>query len=265
MAPERLDAYEAARLFLERARRVRPNLIVDDDTAAYVVAVCLRLDGIPLALELAAARTRTVPLDRLACGFDDRLPPPHRWGPHGPAPPADAARFHRGWSVQFLDDAERAVLRRLAVFRGPFPLEAAEAVAADGVAVTAYDVLDVISRLVDKSLVLLDDTTGDYRLLETIRQFSLDRLREAGEVASTRDRHTVWFVDWSESTRARGDHYFDIGPTHPMLPDVFAALDWAYATAPTHAYRIGRGLAGVWMLIGHYPDLDRQYAWLAAR
>ena len=248
VAPERLDAYEAARLFLERARRVRPNLVVDDETAAHVVAVCVRLDGIPLALELAAARTRTVPLDRLARGLDDafRL---LTGGARTALPRQQTLLASIAWSVDLLDDAERAVLRRLAVFRGPFPLEAAETVAADDVTVTGYDVLDVISRLVDKSLVLLDDTTGDYRLLETIRQFSLDRLREAGEVASTRDRHSAWFVDWCESL-GRGEHDFDIGPTHPMLPDVFAALDWAYDTTPTHAYRISRGLAGVRMLLG---------------
>ena len=263
VTPERLDAYEAARLFLDRARRVRPNLIIDDDTAAHVVAICSRLDGIPLALELAAARTRTVPLDRLARGLDDafRL---LTGGARTALPRQQTLLASIAWSVDLLDGQERTVLRRLAVFRGPFPLEAAEAVAADGATVTGYDVLDVISRLVDKSLVLLDDSTGDYRLLETIRQFSLDRLREAGELVSTRDRHTAWFVDWCESLD-RGEHDFDIGPTHPMLPDVFAALDWAYATTPTQAYRIGRGLAGVWMLIGHYPDLDRLYAWLAAR
>ena len=240
-----------------------PTFSVDDDTAAHVVAVCVRLDGIPLALELAAARTRTVPLDRLARGLDDafRL---LTGGARTVVPRQQTLLASIAWSVDLLDDAERAVLRRLAVFRGPFPLEAAETVAADDVMVTSYDVLDVISRLVDKSLVLLDDTTGDYRLLETIRQFSLDRLREAGELASTRDRHSIWFVDWCESL-GRGDHYFDIGPTHPMLPDVFAALDWAYDTTPSDAYRISRALAGIWMLIGHYPDLDRQYAWLAAR
>ena len=263
VAPDRLGAYEAARLFLERARRVRPNLVLDDDGAAHVVAVCARLDGIPLALELAAARTRTVPLDRLARGLDDafRL---LTGGARTALPRQQTLLASIAWSVDLLDDQERAVLRRLAVFQGPFPLEAAEVVAADGVAVTGYDVLDVISRLVDKSLVLLDDTTGDYRLLETIRQFSIDRLRDADELASTRDRHTTWFVDWCESLD-RGDHDFDIRPTHPMLPDVFAALDWAYATGPAQAYRIGRGLAGVWLLIGHYPDLDRLYAWLAAR
>ena len=132
VAPERLDAYEAARLFLERARRVRPNLVVDDDTAAHVVAVCARLDGIPLALELAAARTRTVPLDRLARGLDDafRL---LTGGARTALPRQQTLLASIAWSVDLLDDAERAVLRRLAVFRGPFPLEAAEAVAADDV------------------------------------------------------------------------------------------------------------------------------------
>ena len=132
VAPERLDAYEAARLFLERARRVRPNLVVDDDTAAHVVAICVRLDGIPLALELAAARTRTVPLDRLARGLDDafRL---LTGGARTALPRQQTLLASIAWSVDLLDDAERAVLRRLAVFRGPFPLEAAEAVAADDV------------------------------------------------------------------------------------------------------------------------------------
>jgi predicted ATPase len=188
VAPERLDSYEAARLFLDRARRVRPNLVLDDDTAAHVVAVCARLDGIPLALELAAARVRTVPLDRLARGLADafRL---LTGGARTALPRQQTLLASINWSVDLLDDTERAVLRRLAVFRGLFPLEAAEAVVADGDEVTAYAVLDIMSRLVDKSLVALDDQTDHYRLLETIRQFSVDRLREAGELAVTFERH----------------------------------------------------------------------------
>ena len=115
--------------------------------------------------------------------------------------------------------------------------------AADGTTVTSYAVLDVIGRLVDKSLVLLDDTDGRYRLLETIRQFALDRLRDGGELGDVRQRHAHWYADWCESL-GRGDHDFDLGPTHPALPDVFAALDWAYDNAPSDAYRISRGLAG---------------------
>jgi predicted ATPase len=263
VAPERLGTYEAARLLLDRARRVRPKLVVDNDTAAHVVAVCTRLDGIPLALELAAARVRTVPLDRLAGGLADafRL---LTGGARTALPRQQTLLASITWSVDLLDDTERAVLRRLAVFRGPFPLEAAEAVAADDAVVTAYAVLDIISRLVDKSLVVLDDETGHYRLLETIRQFAIDRLRDAGELAITFERHAGWYTDWCESL-GRGEHDFDIGPSHPLLTDVFAALDWAYDARPAHAYRISRGLAGVRALLGRYADFDRQYTWLAAR
>ena len=263
VAPDRLDAYEAARLFFDRARRVRPNLVVDDDAAAHVVAVCARLDGIPLALELAAARVRTVPLDRLARGLADafRL---LTGGARTALPRQQTLLASIMWSVDLLDDTERVVLRRLAVFRGPFPLEAAEAVTADEQIVTAYAVLDVISRLVDKSLVMLDDETGRYRLLETIRQFSIDRLRDAGELAATFERHASWYAEWCESL-GRGEHDFDIAPSHPLLTDVFAALDWAYDSSPTHAYRISRALAGVRTILGRYADFDRQYAWLAGR
>ena len=124
--------------------------------------------------------------------------------------------------------------------------------------------LDVIGRLVDKSLVQLDDTSDRYRLLETIRQFCLDRLRDAGEVGSTRERHAAWFAGWCVSL-GQGTHDFDIGPSHPSLPDVFAALEWAYDAAPADAYRISRGLAGPHGLIGRFAEFDRQYDWLASR
>ncbi|MDQ1425924.1 MAG: hypothetical protein QOD72_3422, partial [Acidimicrobiaceae bacterium] len=260
---ERLNAYESARLFLDRARRVRPNLVVDDENAALVASVCARLDGIPLAVELAAARVRSVPLDALARGLDQafRL---LSGGARTAMPRQQTLLASIAWSVDLLDDTERAVLRRLAVFQGSFPLDAAEAVTADGNTVTPYAVLDVIGRLVDKSLVLLDDTNGQYRLLETIRQFALDRMRDAGELLAVRQRYVTWFADWCESL-GRGEHDFDLGPTHPALPDVFAALDWAYDNAPRDAYRISRGLAGPRTLIGRYAEFDRQYAWLSGR
>ena len=192
--PERLGVYDAARLFLDRARRVRPNLVIDDAAAAHVVAVCARLDGIPLALELAAVRARTMTLERLARGLDDafRL---LSGGARTALPRQQTLLASIAWSVDLLEQAERAVLRRLAVFRGSFALEAAEMVAADDGVVAAYDVLDLISRLVDKSLVQLDDTAGTYRLLETIRQYSLDQFVATGELASTRDRHCQWYAN----------------------------------------------------------------------
>ena len=133
ISSEALEGFEAARLFVDRARRVRPNLVLDDRATAAIVAICARLDGIPLALELAAARTRTVPLDRLASGLDNafRL---LTGGVRTAMPRQQTLLASIAWSVDLLDDVERAVLRRLAVFQGPFSLEAAEAVAADGAA-----------------------------------------------------------------------------------------------------------------------------------
>jgi DNA-binding CsgD family transcriptional regulator len=263
VAPAALEGFDAVRLFVDRAKRVRPNLVLDDRAAAAIVSICARLDGIPLALELAAARTRTLPLERLAAGLGNafRL---LTGGVRTAMPRQQTLLASIGWSVDLLDDVERAVLRRLSVFHGSFPLEAAEMVTADGALVEGYSVLDVIGRLVDKSLVLLDETADRYRLLETIRQFALDRLRDTGELAATRDRHAMWFADWCVSL-GHGDHDFDIGPSHPMLPDVFSALDWAYESAPSLAYRMSRCLAGVRGLLGHYPEFDRQYLWLSSR
>ena len=89
-------------------------------------------------------------------------------------------------------------------------------------------------------------------------------MRDTDELASTRERHAAWYADWCVSL-GRGEHDFDIGPTHPILPDVFSALDWAYDSAPTQAYRISRALAGVRGLLGRYPEFDRQYTWLTER
>lgn len=257
---ERLDAYEAARLFLDRARRVRPNLAVDDRAVASIVAICSRLDGIPLALELAAARARTVPLQRLAAGLDDAFRM-LTGGARTAMPRQQTLLASIGWSVDLLDDRERAVLRRLAVFQGPFELEAAEAVAGGDELVDPYDVLDVLGRLVDKSLVQFDEATGRYRLLETIRQFSLDRLREAKEIVPTRNRHARWFAGWCESL-GRGEHDFGIQTSHPALADVFAALEWSYASDAPSAYLIFRGLGKIWSFIGHFREFDAALRWL---
>lgn len=260
--PVAIEAFPSVALFLDRARLVRPNLVVDDRLRELVASVCRRLDGIPLAIELAAARTRTLPIERLSSGLDDmfRL---LSGGSRVAMPRQQTLLASIEWSVDLLDERERAVLRRLSVFHGSFEMEAAEVVAADG-EVTEYDVLDLLGRLVDKSLVQLDGSTGRYRLLETIRQFALERVRSAGELAAARRRHAIWCAEWSESL-GRGEHDLDIGRTHPTLPDVFAALDWAYADDPPTAYRILAGIGWVRHLIGRYADIDRQCDWLAAQ
>ena len=183
-------AYDAVVLFVERARQARPNFAVTDANAAAVAQICQRLDGIALALELAAARVRTLPVERLAVELD------HRFrvltgGARTALPRQRTLAASVDWSYDLLDDDEQTVLRRLGVFVGGFSLDAAETVCADE-HLDPYDVLDLLTRLVDKSLVQLDDTTGRYRLLETVRQYALDRATAAGELPEIRGRHLAW-------------------------------------------------------------------------
>lgn len=255
--------YAAVELFLDRARRARPNLAVDDEVLDDVAAISRRLDGIPLALELAAARVRSVPVERVLRGLDDafRL---LTGGTRSALPRQQTLLASIRWSVELLSPTEQVVLRRLGVFHGSFSLEAAEAVVADGEVVTTYDALDLVSRLVDKSLVQLDESTGRYRLLETIRQHNLESLQASGELLATRRRHAEWCARWSEALGC-GEHSIAIAPDDPNLPDVFAALDWCYVDDPSTAYRIIAGIGWVRHTIGRYHEFERQYEWVRSQ
>ena len=187
-----LSEDDALALFLERASLVRPGFTLDASSEAAVRTMCRRLDGIPLALELAAAWLRTLTPRQIAAGLDDRFALLVR-SPRGAVPRHQTLEASIEWSHALLAELDRAVFRQLAVFAGGFGLEAARAVAAGG-AVARDDVLDALGRLVDKSLIVAEERDGEarYRLLETIRQYAADRLTEAGEAAATRDRHLDW-------------------------------------------------------------------------
>ena len=215
------------RLFVERARQARPNFTVTDANAAAVAQICQRLDGIALALELAAARVRTLPVERLAVELDQRFRV-LTGGARTSLPRQRTLAASVDWSYDLLDDNEQTVLRRLGAFVGGFSLDAAETVCADD-HLDPYDVLDVLTRLVDKSLVQLDDTTGRYGLLETVRHYVLDRATAAGELTEIRGRHLGWCLDlaarWGLDRRL---------PTVAVCEEVdveyanlLAALDWS--------------------------------------
>jgi len=185
-------------LFIDRARQARADFAVDEHAVLHVVAICARLDGIPLAIELAAARTRSMPVERVAAGLD------HVFGLLTGGPRVVLARQQTllasiTWSYELLDVSDRAVLRRLALCPTWFDIDAAEPVAADA-PVARIDVLDSLTRLVDKNLLEYDDATGRYRMLETIRQFGLERLRDADEEAATWRRYANAVVRVLEAT-----------------------------------------------------------------
>jgi predicted ATPase len=199
LPPEDLDGrevlgYDAVQLLVDRARAVRPGFTVTDDNAAAVALVCRVLDGMPLAIELAAARIRTMTVAQLAERLDDRFGL-LTGGSRTAVPRHQTLRAVVDWSWELLPDAERVLLRRLAVFTGGATLEAAQRVCADAV-VTADHVPDLAAALVDKSLLVVSgDDIPRYRMLETIRAYGLDRLDEVGEREDLRRAHATYFVE----------------------------------------------------------------------
>ncbi len=186
----------AVRLFLERARSVRPGFALDADTAPLVAVICRQLDGVPLAIELAAARTKALPLREIADRLGDRFALLTA-GPRTSEARHRTLRATLDWSYELLSDAERALLRRLAVFRGGWTLEAAEQVC-EGQGLERAEVLDLLFRLVDRSLVVPDPESGRFRLLVTIRDYGWAKLREAGEADDVRDRHLAYFTTYAQ-------------------------------------------------------------------
>src|SRR5262249_22671098 len=177
-------ASEAVRLFVERAASADATFTLTPAIAPCVVEICRRLDGIPLALELAAARIRHLSPPEIARRLDDRFRL-LTGGPRGARQRQQTLAAALDWSFQLLAARERVLLRRLAVFIDGFSIEAAEGVCA-GDDLARAEVVDVLGALIDKSLVSLHATERRYRLLETIRLYALDRLVEAGEVSAVR-------------------------------------------------------------------------------
>jgi predicted ATPase/class 3 adenylate cyclase len=188
--PESIGPYEAVRLFIDRAQAVQPDFQVTSQNAPAVAQVCARLDGIPLAIELAAARVKGLGIDQIAARLDDRFRL-LTGGSRTALPRQRTLQATIDWSYRLLSEEERLLLRQLSVFPagGGWTLEAAEQVCQGG------DVMDLLLRLVDKSLVVADTETGEprYHMLETIRQYAQEKLDDAGEADAARDRHLEYF------------------------------------------------------------------------
>jgi predicted ATPase/class 3 adenylate cyclase/tetratricopeptide (TPR) repeat protein len=236
-----LARYEALQLFAARAAAVLPTFTVTERNANAVAQICRRLDGIPLAVELAAARVKVLPVEQMASRLDDQFRL-LTGGSRVALPRHQTLRAAMDWSHNLLAEPERAVLRRLSVFAGGWTLEAAEAVCV-GEDVKASDVLDLLTRLVDKSIVIAgeQDGKGRYRLLEPIRQYARDRLLESGETEAIRRRHRDFFfalleeasphLEWGAG--AEQVTWFDrLGPEYDNLR---GALEYTLGTAGPEA------------------------------
>jgi predicted ATPase len=199
LSPEELSRFEAVRLFVGRARSRQPAFELNAANAAHVVRICRRLDGIALAIELAAARAHTLSLEQIAARLDDRftlLVSPDR----DALPRQQTLRALIDWSHDLLTHEERVLLRRLSVFAGGCTVETVEDVVS-GAGIDRGDVVDGMARLVEKSLVQMDPESGRYRLLETVREYAREHLARSADLESTRRRHLAHFVELAERAR----------------------------------------------------------------
>ncbi len=258
-----LDELTAFELFVQRARNARPSFEPSDDERPVITEIVSRLDGIPLAIELAAARVRMMSPARIASGLDDRFRL-LSGGSRTAMSRQQTLEASVAWSYDLLSPDEQQLARRLSVMHG-FTLEAAEGAAGDDVS-DRYAVLDVLTRLVDKSMVQVDHATNGqgYRFLDTVRQFLLQRLAESGETEAVRGRHLWYFVELAEQT-APGVALRDSAALLAMLESQHANLESALEFAigsdrRESALRLAAAMALFWELRGH---LGRGGRWLA--
>jgi predicted ATPase/DNA-binding transcriptional LysR family regulator len=243
---------EAVRLFAERAALVRSGFDLDAD-AETVGTICRRVDGIPLAIELAAAGMRVMTATQIAAALDDRLGL-LAGSSRGVIARQQTLAASMEWSHDLLTELDRVVFRRLAVLAGGFTLDAARQVCADDL-ISADEVLTILGRLVDKSLVVMIEGRPDarYRLLDTVRQYAEDRLRDAGEAELTRDRHLDHFlrlVEGAEPELERDQDSWRV-VLEADNDNIRAALEWGLGTAePTRGRRLAAAMARQWFIQG---------------
>jgi len=253
-----LGQYESVQLFVERAASVQPAFRLIPENAPALAHICRRLDGIPLAIELAAARVKMLSPEQIAA----RLDVSYRLlggGSRTALPRQQTLRATIDWSYNLLSEQERSLFRRLAVFRGGFSLEAAEAICA-GNGIQPDEVLDLLSHLVDKSLVAVVESGGEarYRLLEMIRQFGQDKLEELGEAAMLRRCQCDWYLSFAERAAsqllgAEQAEWFDrLEVEHDNLR---AALGWSLEAGEAEkAARKAVALWRFWQVRGYMSE-----------
>ena len=248
-----LAGYESVSLFVERAAAVAPGFTLDDGNAADVARICFRLDGLPLALELAAGRVGGLSPAAIAARLDDRFRLLRAGASHAPTRQQTLEATLR-WSNDLLEPDERVLFRRLGVFAGGFELGAAEAVCS-GDLLGLPEVADVLGRLVEKSLVSVEDRGPDrrYRLLETVRLYAREQLSEAGEARALAAGHAYWALALAEAVR-------DTPALDREASNMRAALDTLSSLDPQGALRLCTALMPFWVRRIDLEEAQRRFA-----
>ncbi len=250
-------ADEAIELFADRARRVRPDFGITEDNAATVTEICRRLDGMPLAIELAAARVRALSLEEIVGSLHDRFRL-LTGGARTAVRRQQTLRASVDWSHALLTETERVLFRRLAVFLGGFDLDAAQTVAGDA-AVQRYQILDQLTLLVDKSLVVAENTSGAtrYRLLETVRQYAQEKLGESGEAEAVRSRHRDYYTSMAAllDAPARSDYHQRVDQADEEMENLRSAFGWSAETGDVgRALELASSLQPLWLTRGRIQE-----------
>ncbi|MEO6349035.1 MAG: hypothetical protein ABIP53_00070, partial [Candidatus Limnocylindrales bacterium] len=248
---------DAVRLFVDRSVQARHNFALTRGNVGAVATICREVDGMPLAIELAAARVRMLSPERIAQELDGRLRL-LTGGGSSVAARHETLRASIDWSYELCSQAEQVLLRRLSVWAGGFTLEGAEAVSADET-LDRRAVLEPLTGLVDKYLVDTEERGGEirFRLLETIGQYAAERLDEAGEVAATELRHLAWCLELAERAEpelVRHDAAAWLGRLEPEAANMRAALESAMADDGEHALRLAAALTFFWLLQGRVAE-----------
>ncbi len=247
----------SVRLFVDRVAAVRPDFRISEVNTGIVADICRRLDGLPLAIELAAARLRSMSVEQLAARLDDRFRV-LTGGSRTALPRHQTLRAVVAWSWQLLDAPERQLAERLAVFPSAVALETARAVCVGG-EVTPDAFVDLLAALVDKSLVQLDEgTDARYRMLDTIREYGLERLAEAGEIARLRDTYVGHFLELAETAERhmRGPEQVRwIGRLRSERTNLLVALRFAAEAGDAGtAIRLAAALGFFWTVQGNHAE-----------
>jgi non-specific serine/threonine protein kinase len=253
--PDELTQVESVQLFVEKATALIPEFTLSRENAPFVAQICRHLDGLPLAIELAAARCRTLSVRELAVRLGERfelLTQGRRTAP----PRHQTLQATLDWSYSLLDADERSVFQRLAVFAGGWTLAGAEAVCDS---VSRSHILDVISLLVDKSLVVKQERNRDvrYSMLETVRQYAWERLQEAGQAELVRNRHLAFFLELAERAAPRlvsSEELAWLMRLEQDLDNLRAALAWSIESDVVSGIRLVAALEPFWSYVGSLAE-----------
>jgi predicted ATPase/class 3 adenylate cyclase/DNA-binding CsgD family transcriptional regulator len=249
---ESLSQYEAVRLFIDRSTSAVPSFTVTNANAPALAQVCHRLDGIPLAIELAAAKIRVLSVEQISKRLDDRF----RLLTGGGRTALERHQTLRAaidWSYNLLSPAEQILFNRLSVFVGGWTLEAAEAVC-EGGPVTGEDILNLIEQLINKSLVITEEVGHEarYHMLETIRQYASEKLAEVGETNNVRERHLEYFLDLAETAEPhliRAEQLEWLAKLDADYENLRLALEWAFSRESAEfSLRLCAALGKFWVL-----------------